>query len=272
MFGKTFSCGGVLLLAGTVVFVTPGLGHAQHGGGGHGGGHGGGGHFGGGHFGGAHFGGAGSHFGGANHFGGGFRGGIHNGGMHYGGSRFGYDWNRYYQGGYHPYYGRYRHFYGGYGYYPYYGLYGSYPYSSYDYGVYPYLGSDAYDSGYTGAYGATTSSFDYGNTPINPPVVSPVMASAQPDPIAYVTVRVPGDAKLWFDDTLTTSTGSTRQFDTPPLTPGTPYSYEVRATWNDKGHEVTQTQHVEVTAGARIDIGFPIPPKTAADVPAVKKG
>jgi uncharacterized protein (TIGR03000 family) len=272
MFRKMFSCVGLLLLGGAVVFVTPGLGQAQHGGGGHGGGHGGGGHFGGGHFGGA-----GGHFSGANHFSGGFRGGIHNGGIHYGGSHFGYDWNRYYHGGYghYPNYGHHRHFDGRYGHYPYYGLYGGYPYYSYDYGSYPYLGSGAYDSGYGGIYGAETPSYGEGYTSSNPPAANyspPVTGTVQPDPVAYVTVKVPADAKLWFDDTLTTSTGSIRQFDTPPLTPGSLYSYEVRATWNDNGHEVTQTQHVDVTAGAHISIGFPIPAKTAGEASAIKKG
>jgi uncharacterized protein (TIGR03000 family) len=125
MFRKALLFGGTLLLAGAAVLVTPGLGQAQHGGGGHGGGHGGGG------FRGGHVGGAGI---GETHFGG-YRGGFHRGGS-YG----------------HPYshYGD-RRYYGGYGFYPYsYGGYDSYdPYSYASPGV-----TD--DSGYNGSYGDMT--------------------------------------------------------------------------------------------------------------------
>ena len=49
-------------------------------------------------------------------------------------------------------------------------------------------------------------------------------------------------AEVWFNGTPTTSTGPARQFASPPLTPGTRYSYDIRATWNENGREVTQTQ------------------------------
>jgi uncharacterized protein (TIGR03000 family) len=231
------SLGGLLLLAGAAILAMPGPGWAGHGGGGH---------FGGGHFGGAHFGGA--HFGGG-HFGVAHFGGFH-GGLYHGGYRFGYPhaFNR-------PYYG-YRH----YGYYPYYGLYGYYPY----YDAYGYTGSGlGYNSSYYSSGGGEEPPLvdDY------PSVTTPAAsypsyypaATAESDEKAHITANVPADARLWFDGTLTKSTGPVREFSSPLLTPGRQYTYEVRATWNEDGHEVTQAKKLAVTAGANITLDFPLP-------------
>jgi uncharacterized protein (TIGR03000 family) len=81
---------------------------------------------------------------------------------------------------------------------------------------------------------------------------------------ASVTVTVPSDAQLWFDGTKTTSVGSVREFESPPLTPGSQYTYQIRARWGDKGHEVTQVQQVQFTAGDHIHVTFPTPAKAAS--------
>jgi uncharacterized protein (TIGR03000 family) len=242
MFQKAFSSAGSLLLAGAAVFMMAGPGLAAgHGGGGHGGGgggHGGGGHGGGG---GGHFGGGGGRFGGA-HFGG-YRGGMYHGGANYGGHHYGY--------------GRYRPYYGGYGYYDY------YPYS---YNTYPYVESDE----------DVTPSDPHGYPTVTLPASSDQAGSSaatgsdQPDANAHVTVNVPADAQVWFDDTPTTSTGPTRHFDSPPLTAGGRYSYEIRASWKENGREVTRTQKVEVTPGAHASVSFLALPNTAGQAPAVK--
>ena len=84
-------------------------------------------------------------------------------------------------------------------------------------------------------------------------------------------MTVPAGAQVWFDGTATTSTGSVREFDSPPLTPGNRYSYEIQARWNENGQEVSQTQQVVVTAGAHVDVKFPAPPKTTAEQTSVRK-
>jgi uncharacterized protein (TIGR03000 family) len=233
MLRKMFSYGGMLLLAGTAILVMPNSGWA------HGGGHGGGGHFGGVHVGGAHF--------------GGYHGGVYHGGFHYG-----------HPHAYYNHYGYYHHYYPHYGYqyhhyYPYYGFY------------YPYY----YNLGYFGAYGATPSYTD-DFTIVTPPATSNQSfyadATAEPDTSAHITVNVPEGARLWFEGKLTTSTGPIRYFHSPPLTPGSQYHYKVRASWNENGHEVTQTQQVKVTSGAHINVDFPLPPKSAGQATAVKKG
>jgi uncharacterized protein (TIGR03000 family) len=225
-------------LAGAVLFVTPGSSWAR------------GGQFGGGHFGGAHF--AASPVGG-------YHGGFYHGGYHYGyGHYYPYSGYRQY---YHPYYG-YHHYYGAYPYYNY----GYYPY----YGAYPYLWSGvATDPGYAGAYAEAGPTYLDDTTPPTPPAAGnqsyyAPAAPGQPDGIAHVTVNVPPNAKVWFGDALTTSTGSVRQFYSPPLTRGSRYTYDIKASWNENGHEVTQSQHVQVTAGAHIDVAFPNTAQTAA--------
>ena len=46
---------------------------------------------------------------------------------------------------------------------------------------------------------------------------------------AHVTVRAPANATVWIGGWQTPNTGSVREFDSPPLTPGKQYTYEVRA-------------------------------------------
>src|SRR5439155_9819742 len=92
------------------------------------------------------------------------------------------------------------------------------------------------------------------------------------DALAHVTVKVPADARLWFENTPTTSTGPVREFNSPPLTAGGRYTYEVRAAWTENGHEVTQTQKVEVTGGAYVNVTFPVAPTTTAQASSAPKG
>jgi uncharacterized protein (TIGR03000 family) len=254
--------GGTLLLAGAMLLGMPSSGWAH---GGFGGGHGGG--FGGGHGGGF----GGGHFGGG--FGGGHFGGF--GGGHFGGTHFGGHHGGLYRGGYgYGYPHAYRHRYGLYGTYPYLGLYGYYPYS---YNYYPYDWSGpAYGSGNYAPYGVETPSDLYGYTSVTPPAASDPSftpaATTQPDTIAHLTVNVPADARLWIEGTPTTRTGPVRQFGSPPLAPGGRYSYQVRASWDENGHEVTQAQQVEITAGAHVEVKFPVLPKTAGQTSVLKKG
>lgn len=190
-------------------------------------------------------------------------GGFHGGGFHAGGYHFGGYHGGYHHGGYHnrPYYGRYH--YGGYRFGPYYGLYSSYPY--YD----PDLGSGSvYDPGYTGLYDqpapSATDEPTLGGSPLSSGPPYPVATSAtQDDPRAHITVNVPADARVWFDNTRMTSTGPAREYISPPVTPGHRYSYNLKVSWNENGHAVTQTQTVEVTAGGHVAATFPGWPKTA---------
>ena len=234
MFRRAMTFGAMLVLGGAAVLMTASPVQAQHGG-----------------------------------HGGGFRsgGGFHSGGI--GGYHSGYHHRGYSQGfGYRP-YRDYRHYYRGY--YPYYGYYPDYG-SAIDYPYYNdsylYGGYDSPENSYAGdspvlRYRIT---YDSGTKGLSK---QEVQADAQAgignyagaatpvDTTAHVTVRVPADAVIWLDDTRMTSTGSTREYQSPPLTPGSRYTYDIRARWNENGQTVSQTQKVEVTAGGRIDVTFP---------------
>jgi uncharacterized protein (TIGR03000 family) len=233
MIHRVITLGTLLLLAGAAVFMTASPVQAQRGGG----------------------------------HGSGFHAGGH-GGSHIGGYHGGYNYSGYGRGyGYRPYYG-YRHYYGGY--YPDYAYFSYYPYHNDSY----LWGGSSFDNTYADDatrlyYGVTTDSGYRGLSPqeyeayaraataTNGSVATPV------DTAAYVTASVPANAEIWIDGMKTTSTGRIREFQSPPLAPGQRYSYEVQARWNENGREVTQTQKVPITAGARVIVGFPVSPATA---------
>jgi uncharacterized protein (TIGR03000 family) len=227
MFQRAISFSATLLLVGTAVLLTAGPARAQRGGGGHGGGF--------------H---AGSHVGGYHGGGvGGYHGGYHHGGY---GRSFGY---RPYNG----HHGYYRGYYPYYGYYPYFSGGGSLENAYAD--DMPYLGdSVTYDSGYKGLSEQEYQAYAQAQTANNGSVPMPV------DTTAHVTVSVPSDAEIWFDGTKTNSAGSVRQFQSPSLTPGERYNYAIRARWTENGHQVTQTQKLEVSAGGHFNLTFPVRP------------
>jgi uncharacterized protein (TIGR03000 family) len=66
---------------------------------------------------------------------------------------------------------------------------------------------------------------------------------------ARVRVRVPEDAKLWFDGTETHQGGAERVFETPTLQTGKEYRYELKARWTEDGRPVERSKSVYVRAG-----------------------
>jgi uncharacterized protein (TIGR03000 family) len=271
---KAINLCGVLILAGTVFLWTTAPGQASgHGGGGHGGGgHGGGGHSGGGHSSFAVHGGFGGHGGFAGHSG--FSGHSGLGGAHIGHfqgvGRAGHDFWRdrhdfgrdhhnrgWFSGSYYP--GLY-----GYGEYPYYG---SSPYPNDG-----YYGSSTYpDYGYDGSsYGPSYDTFsfntDYDSSPINQD--GGYATATISDNIAHMTVRVPPDAQVWFENQTTNQKGAVRNFVSPALAPGNDYTYDVRALWQQGGRNVDQKRQVAVHAGSHITVDFtqPAPGQPAASL------
>jgi uncharacterized protein (TIGR03000 family) len=73
-----------------------------------------------------------------------------------------------------------------------------------------------------------------------------------PNRVAHLNVQVPANAQVWIEGVKTTQTGTSRQFQSPPLTPGTNYSYEVRAHWMANGQPVDRTRNVSVHAGGQV--------------------
>ncbi len=183
-----------------------------------------------------------------------------------------YGWNYGYTSGYTPYWGGYpggwfgyntysyaspQNFtYGNY-YHPYSGNYWGYNYSSPEYysgyynpGMYStpaYTGY--YAPGFTGQYAASGTNMGYGGA-----YESSEENLNNPNAIA-VNVRVPANAKVWFDDQPTQQQGSFRQFISPPVQPDKAYTYTIKAEWTDNnGQKVDKTKEVNVHAGDRFTL------------------
>jgi len=109
-----------------------------------------------------------------------------------------------------------------------YGFYGGYGYGGYGYGGYGYGG---YGHGYAG--------YDY-----------PDYVTDDGAPV-HVTVQVPADAEVWFNEVKTQQTGTTRRFVSPPLAPGN-YRYDIRASWGSR----SETRQVTVHPGDDISVQF----------------
>lgn len=164
--------------------------------------------------------------------------------------------------GFGPFYGGYSMAYGGYG----------YPAPSYGspLGGYSYP-SPSYDNGNPVPYTnppATTES-DYPPPPQStpqrpmpqrqlPPPTRDPQEEAEParENTAHLTVVVPDGTELWFNGTKTGVTGTRREFDTPPLTPGETYRYTIKARWSKDGKPVEIIQEVKVQANSSQVIDF----------------
>jgi uncharacterized protein (TIGR03000 family) len=71
-----------------------------------------------------------------------------------------------------------------------------------------------------------------------------------------INVSVPAEAQIWFNGARTVQGGSVRSFVSPPVTPGQDYYYDVTATWQQGGREVTRSQRITVHAGDAINLNF----------------
>lgn len=82
------------------------------------------------------------------------------------------------------------------------------------------------------------------------------------DAPARLQVRLPApDAMVWFGESRTTQTGLVREFESPVLTAGRTYTYDIKARWTEGGKEIEQTQSVSVQAGQGVAVVFPVPKK-----------
>ncbi len=82
-----------------------------------------------------------------------------------------------------------------------------------------------------------------------------------PDNRAHIWLRVPADAQVWFGGKETKQTGALRLYDTPPLTPGEKYHYEVRVRWMKDGKPIEEKRRIAVEA--RDWLRFDLTPSTA---------
>ena len=208
------------------------------------------------------------------------RGGYGGGG--YGGYRGGYGGGYGGYGGYRGGYGGYGYGHGGYGY-----GHGGYGYGSglgygiglssgialgstlggYGYGGYGYnsgyaLGYSSYAPSYSGYnYVPATRYVDPGYpgialAPADSSRESLYYAPETADNTAHLRILVPADAKLWVGGMQTEKQGSERDFNSPALTPGKSYTYEVKARWMQAGEPVEKTRKVKVMANQTTTVEF----------------
>jgi uncharacterized protein (TIGR03000 family) len=76
---------------------------------------------------------------------------------------------------------------------------------------------------------------------------------------AILVVRLPDGAVLTIADVVTKQTGPERTFQSPPLTPGKNYVYELKATWQEGGKAKTVVREARVSAGKRTVIELKAP-------------
>jgi uncharacterized protein (TIGR03000 family) len=102
-----------------------------------------------------------------------------------------------------------------------------------------------------------------GGFPRRPPAVYPLPLPADSlsllplrpvDTAAHLIMQVPDEAEVWLEGAKTQQTGTTRRFVSPPLVPGTEYTYEVRARWTVDGRAVERTKTVVVHAREQVNI------------------
>jgi uncharacterized protein (TIGR03000 family) len=222
MFRRLFTIGGTATFAAAAMLMTPDVSLAQrHGGGGREGG--------------------GSHAGGGREGGGNWQQGRQGGG----------NWQQGRNDGWRGGYG-----YGGYGY----GGYGSgwnYPgyYNGYNNGTPQYYyGTQPgyYSNEATPEYSDSAPVLGdriYGNSMAGTRTTEDMNA-------ARIDVRVPANAEILFEGEKTTQTGSSRQFVSPPLTPGGKYTYDIQARWMENGRQINRTRHVPVGAGQVVRVDF----------------
>jgi len=81
---------------------------------------------------------------------------------------------------------------------------------------------------------------------------------------AFVDLRVPANAEIWFEGDKTAQAGALRHFVSPNLESGRTFTYDIRARWTDpNGKVVDQTRKVKVEAGRRTMVDFNTPAPAA---------
>jgi uncharacterized protein (TIGR03000 family) len=80
-------------------------------------------------------------------------------------------------------------------------------------------------------------------------------ASSNDSARATIELRVPGNARVWFNGKRTRQGGRVRDYYTSELRPGKEYAYDLRVRWRDRGGKAHQEERtVRVRAGERINL------------------
>jgi uncharacterized protein (TIGR03000 family) len=123
---------------------------------------------------------------------------------------------------------------------------------------------------YTGSYpSAAAAASYYADTPLSDSVSSAhypygayapgAYAPSAPGNTARIRLIVPAGARVWFGNTAMSQTGAVRSFESPELTPGKSYGYDLTIRWLENGKEVTRRRHVGVSANSSVTADFTQP-------------
>ncbi len=129
-----------------------------------------------------------------------------------------------------------------------------------------------------GCYGSPVMShpapvISHPGTPVGPPVDGKKIEKLNKPPVdnetveaapARITITVPSDARVSIDGTMTTSTETTRTFESPILQNGKSYSYTFKAEFVRDGKEVVVTREVSVKAGTDVTVSLENPSVVAS--------
>jgi uncharacterized protein (TIGR03000 family) len=163
----------------------------------------------------------------------------------------------------------------------YHGYYGGHPYYHYGYGGGAYFGGGIYlglggGPYYYGppAYYYSDPAYYLGGAPayatLPPAAYAPAAPAAGPQPVMLSVLVPKADAQVFLGDNATTTTGTERQFQSPPLEAGRSYQYTVRVRWMENGKMVEQKRDVPVRAGQEVTIDFRSPPRESIGLPEAK--
>jgi uncharacterized protein (TIGR03000 family) len=99
-----------------------------------------------------------------------------------------------------------------------------------------------------------------GNTTVPPKARPESESGRESGTVMTITVRLPqAGAEVLVDGKPTTSTGTDRTFESPPLTAGTQYKYKVTARWMEGGQPVERSQDAVGKPGETIRLEFGSP-------------
>jgi len=76
---------------------------------------------------------------------------------------------------------------------------------------------------------------------------------------AFIDMRVPANAQVYFDNTLMAQTGIDRTFVTPPLDRNRKYSFQITARWMENGKEREVIRTVPVVPGRSVQMDLTTP-------------
>lgn len=93
---------------------------------------------------------------------------------------------------------------------------------------------------------------------------TPMAATSPPKERATLVVTVPRDAKVYFDDQATSTTGEERTFKTLPLTPDGTYSFTVKAEVVRDGKTFVTHEQIQFRAGETAKIALEVGPRAVA--------